>query len=104
GGERAGAQKNGEVVGRLHREVSGDLAASAQDRLANDGRGDHLLVEHHRKGPPDVLLRDLREFARAGGVEFEGDDRLAGALIEAGLYVPEVLAGGAHSLLAQIGV
>src|SRR5262249_50461615 len=104
GGKRTGAQKNGEVVGGLHRKVSGDLAASAQDRFANDGRGDHLVIEHDRKGPPDILLGDLREFARPGGVEFEGDDRLAGALIEAGLCVGEFLAGDDHPLLEQIGL
>src|SRR5262249_47305788 len=42
------------------------------------------------------------EFARAGRVEFERDDRLAGALIEAGLGVGKLLAGYDHPFFEQI--
>ena len=66
------------------REAAGDLAGAAEDRLADHRRRDHLVVEHDGERPADILLRHLREPARAGGVEAEGDDRLAGALVEAG--------------------
>ena len=102
GRQRAGAQQDGEVVGRLDREVARDLPASAQDRLADDRRRDHLVIEHDRERASDVLLRDLRKFARAGGIELEGDDRLAGALVEAGLRVGELLARHDDPLLEQI--
>ena len=91
--QRAGAQQDREVVGLLDREVAGDLAGAAEDRLADHRRRDHLVVEHDGERPADVLLRHLGEPARAVGVEAEVDDRLAGALIEAGLRVGEVLAG-----------
>ena len=89
GRQRARAQQNGEIVGGLHREVAGDLPAAAEDRLADDRRRDHLVVEHDGERPADILLRDLGELARARGVELERDDRLAGALVEAGLRIGE---------------
>ena len=85
-------------------EAAGNLAGAAEDRLADHRRRDHLVVEHDREGPPDILLRRLREAARAVGVEAEGDDRLAGALVEAGLRVGQVLAGHHDALLDQIGL
>jgi hypothetical protein len=44
-----------------------------------------------------------REFARARGVEAEGDDRLAGALVEAGLRIGEVAAGDQDAFFDQVG-
>src|SRR5262249_53851184 len=104
GRQRAGAQKNGEIVGGFHGEITRDLAAAAQDRLADDGSGDHLAVAHDGKRPADVLLGDLREFARARGVELERDDRLAGALVEAGLRVGELFARHDDALVEKIGL
>ena len=88
-----------EIVGRLHREAAGNLAGAAGDRFADHGRGNHLVVEHDRKGLPDILGGGLREFARARGIEAEADDRLARALVEAGLRVGQIAAGNQHLLL-----
>ena len=88
----------------LHREVAGNLAGAAEDRLADHRRRDHLVVEHDGERPADVLLRHLGEAPRAVGVEAEGDDRLAGALVEAGLRVGQVLARHQDALLDQIGL
>ena len=44
---------------------------AAEDRLADHRRRDHLVVEHDGERLADVLLRRLREFARARGVEAE---------------------------------
>ena len=55
--QRAGAQQHGEVVGRLRREVAGDLARAAGDRLLDGRRGDHLVVEHDGEALADVLAR-----------------------------------------------
>ena len=55
--QRARAQQNGEIVGGLHREVAGDLPAAAEDRLADDRRRNHLVVEHDGERPADILLR-----------------------------------------------
>ena len=52
---------------------------------------------------PDILGRRLRELARAGRVEAEADDRLAGALVEARLRVGQVAAGNQHLLLDDVG-
>ncbi len=47
------------------------------DRLADDRRRNHFVVEHDGKRLADVLLGRLREFARTCGIETERDDRLA---------------------------
>ena len=93
GGQRAGAQQHGEVVGALDGEVAGDLAGAAEDRLADLRRRDHLVVEHDGERPADILLRRLAEALRALAVEAEGNDRLVGALVEGGLRVDQILAG-----------
>ena len=80
----------------LHGEIAADLAGAAEDRLADDRRGDHLVVEHDGEGQADILLGHLAEALGAGGVEAEGHHRLAGALIEAGLRVDQVLAADQH--------
>jgi len=104
GGQGAGAQQNREVVRRFHGEIAGDLPAAAQNRLANDRRRDHLVVEHDGERPPHVLLGDLGKFAGAGGIEFEVDHWFAGALVEGRLRVGELLARNDHPLLQQIGL
>ena len=55
-------------------------------------RRDHLVVEHDREQPPDVLRGRLAEALGAADVELEVDDRLAGAVVEARLGVGEVAA------------
>ena len=85
--QRAGAQQDREIVGRLHGETAGDLPGAAGDRFADDRRRNHLVVEHDGERLADILLGGLGEFARARGIEAEADDRLAGALVEAGLRV-----------------
>ena len=53
--QRAGAQQQGQLVGLLRGEVAGDDAAAAEDRLADDRRADHLVVEHDGERLADVL-------------------------------------------------
>ena len=101
--QRAGAQQDREIVRLLHREAAGNLAGAAEDRLADHRRRDHLVVEHDGERLADVLLRHLGEAARAVVVEAEGDDRLAGALVEAGLRVGQVLARHQDALLDHVG-
>ena len=100
--QRAGAQQDREIVRLLDREAAGNLARAAEDRLADHRRGDHLVVEHDRERAPDVLLRHLREPARAVDVELEGDDRLAGALVEARLRVGQVFARHQDALFDHV--
>ena len=100
--QRAGAQQHREIVRLLDREVAGNLPRAAEDRLADHRRRDHLVVEHDRERAPDIFLRHLREAARAVDVELEADDRLAGALVEAGLRVGQILAGDHHALFDHV--
>ena len=44
-------------------EAAGDDARAAEDRLADVGGRDHLVVEHDRERLADILLRDLAELA-----------------------------------------
>ncbi len=67
-------------------------------------RRDHLVVEHDGEGQPDILLGDLAEALGAGGVEAEGHHRLAGAAVEAGLRVDQILAGDQHLVLQHVGI
>ncbi len=99
--QRAGAQQDGEIVGALDGEIAGDLPRAAENGLANDRRGDHLVVEHDGERLADVRSRRLGELARAGRIETEADDRFAVALIEAGLGVDQIAAGDEHALLDQ---
>ena len=103
GRQRAGAQQHGEIVGALRREIAGDLAAAAEDRLADLRRRDHLVVEDDGEQPADILLRRLAETLRALAVEAEGDDRLAGALVEGRLRVDQVFARHDDAVLDQVG-
>ena len=96
GGQRAGPEQHGEIVGPLHGEIAADLAGAAEDRLADDRRRDHLVVEHDGEGQADILLGHLAEALGAGGVEAEGHHRLAGAAVEAGLRVDQILAADQH--------
>src|SRR5262244_491366 len=102
-GELARAQQHREVERLLDREAAGDLPAAAEDRLADHRRRDYRAVDHDGERVADVLLRDARELAGAGGVELEVDDRLLRARIEADLGVGQI-AGGDHSVfIDQIG-
>ena len=94
----AGAQQQRQIAGRLHREAAGDDAAAAEDRLADDRRADHLVVEHDRERLADILARRVAETARAGRVELEADDRLV--VLEGGLRVDQHVAAD-HDALAH---
>ena len=83
--------------------MAADLPRTAEDRLANDRRRNHLAVEDDGEGQAYILLRRPGEALGAGGVEAEGHDRLVGALVEAGLRVDEVLAAHQHLLLDHVG-
>ncbi len=100
--QRAGAQQDGEIVRRLNGEIPGNLPRAAEDRLADHRCRDHLVVEHDGERLADIRLRRLGEFARAGRIEAEADDRLAGALVETRLGVDQIGAGDQHALLDQI--
>ena len=80
----------------------GNLPGAAEDRLADHRRRDHFVVEHDGERLADIGLRRLGEFARAGRIEAEADDRLAGALVKTRLGVGQVGAGDQHALLDQI--
>ena len=54
GGKRARVQQHGELARRLHREIALDIALPAQDRAPDDGRRDHLVVEHDGKAASDI--------------------------------------------------
>ncbi len=75
----------------LDREVAGDLARPAGDRLADHGRADDFVVQHDGERSADVFRGVLAELARARGVEPEVDRRLA-VLVERGLRVDQILA------------
>ena len=90
------------LFAELDGKAAGDLSSAAEDRLADDGSGNHLLVEHDGEWTSDILLGHLGKLARARGVELERHDRLAGALIETGLGIGELLAGHNHALFQQI--
>ena len=98
----ARAQQNGEIVGGLNCEIAGNLPGAAQDRLADDGRRDNLVVEYDGEGLAHIGLCHLGEFARTGRIETEINDRLVGTLIEAGLRIDEIGARNQHALLDQI--
>ena len=102
GGQSARAQQHREVVGLLHREAAGDLARAAGDGSENARRRDHLAVEHDGERLADVGAGHLAEALAAAQVEAEVDDRLARALVEAGLRVGQVLALHHDALLDRI--
>src|SRR5215470_5517949 len=100
--QRAGAQQDGKVVCGLHREIAGDLALAAEDRLANDRSRDDLVVEHDGERPPHILQRCLSEPARARIVEPEIHDRFAGARVEARPRIDDVTARNDDALLDDV--
>ncbi len=74
--QRARAQQQRQVVGRLHGEAALDDAGAAEDRLADHRRADHLVVEHDGEGLADILARRVGEAARADRIELEAHHRL----------------------------
>ena len=100
GRQRAGAQQQRQVLRLRHGERAGDDAAAAQDRLADHRRADHLIVEHHRQRPADMIAGGAPELARAHRVEAEADHRLA--VLEGLLRIDQPLAGDPDALLHQI--
>ena len=100
--QRTRAQQDGEIVRLLHGEIAGNLPGPAKDRFADDRRRDHLVVENDGERLADILLRGFGKFTRTTRVESEADDRLAIALVEAGLGVGEIGAGDQYALLDQI--
>ena len=67
----AGPQQYGQIVGILDGEVAADLPLAADDRLANDGRADHLAVEHDGERLTDVARADIGEALGADAIEPE---------------------------------
>src|SRR5262249_35280295 len=102
-GQLAGAQQDRQVICRLDGEAARNLPTAAQDRLADDRRGDDLVVEHDRERLADILLRGLSELPGPVGIETKVDDRLAGARIEARLRIDDIAAGQYRALVDHIG-
>src|SRR5690606_29227964 len=100
--QRACTQQNREVVCALDREVTGNLARTAKDRLADLRRRNHLVVEDDRKQAANILLGGLRKTRRALIVEAEGNDRLVRPLVEGRLRVDEVFAGDDDAVLDDV--
>ena len=73
----------------FYREIAAQLPRAAEDRL--HWRRQNHIVEHDGERSPDVLGRVPAKGACAGVVEAEGDDRLAGALIEGGLRIGKLV-------------
>src|SRR6266849_4239730 len=96
----AGTQQQRQIGRRLHGEASRDDAAAAEDRLADDGGGDHLAVEDDGEGLADILLRRIAEAASAGGVELEPDHRLV--VLEGRVGIDQQVAADDHSLADDI--
>ena len=99
--QRARAQQQREIARRLYREAAGDDAAAAEDRLADDRRADHLVVEHDRKRLADIVAGRVAKALGAGGIEAEADDRLV--VLEGGLRVDQRVAADHHPLAHDIG-
>src|SRR3546814_8880085 len=83
-------------------EPTADLAGAAGDGFLDDRCAQHLVVQHDCEGAADVAFGDLGELVRADGVEAEGDDRLAGALVEGRLCVDQALAADGYARLHRI--
>ena len=100
--QRAGAQQQCQIAGGLHREAAGNDALPAGDRLADDRRADHLIVEHDCEGFADILAGRIAEALAAGRVEFEADHRLV--VLKGGLRVDQRVAADHDPLAYDIGV
>jgi hypothetical protein len=77
----AGPQQHGEVIRVLDGEVAADLPLAADYRLANDGRADHLAIEHDGKRLTHVARADIGKALGADAIEPEVDDPFAGARV-----------------------
>src|SRR5437588_6300 len=97
------AQQDRQIVGGFDGETAGDLTGAADNGLADHRRGNHLVIEYDREPASDILTRGLGKLARARIVELERDDGLAGALIETGLGIGQLLTRDDDAGLEQIG-
>ena len=108
----AGAQQHGKIVGVLDGEVAADLALATDDRLANDGRADHLAVEHDGERLTDMARADIGEAFGADAIEPEVDDPFPGARVLPGVGLGQIRAvdldvpsnGNALCLMPPFGV
>jgi hypothetical protein len=101
-GKCAGTQQRRQHNRILDAETAADLPRTADDRLANDRRAENLAVEDDGERPADIGARDVGKRARPRAVEAEGNDRLAGLLVEAGAGVGQALAADGHAILDRI--
>src|SRR3546814_8028148 len=83
-------------------EPTADLVGGAVDGFLDDRCAQDLVVQHDCEGAADVAFGDRGELVRADGVEAEGDDRLAGALVEGRLCVDQALAADGYVRLNRI--
>src|SRR5690606_25858776 len=100
GGQGARAELNGQIICALNGEIAGNLAGPAEDRLADHGCRQHLVVKHDGERSSYVFLRETSECAGARLIEAECDDRLVGPLIEARLGIDKLIAAN-HRCFAQ---
>ena len=100
--QRAGAQQDGEVVGALHGEVAGNLPEPPRIGSRITGAEITSLSSTMANGLPTFSCVTWAKLRAPRGVEAEGDDRLAGALVEAGLRVGQVLARDEDALLDHV--
>jgi hypothetical protein len=96
GRQSAGAQQHGKVIGAGRGEAAADLARTTGDRLVDDRRGDHLVVEHDGKALADIARGDFAKGDGAARVELEADDRDTLLLVIGRLGINERLAAERH--------
>src|SRR5690606_13411915 len=65
GGQGARAELNGQIICALNGEIAGNLAGPAEDRLADHGCRQHLVVKHDGERSSYVFLRETSECAGA---------------------------------------
>src|SRR5215469_8539079 len=94
-------QQQREIARRLHRKAAGDDAAAAEDRLTDDRRADHFVIEHDSEGLADILARCVAKAFGPGSVEAETDHRLA--VLKGRLGVDEGVAADHHALAYDVG-
>ena len=88
---------------RLHRETAADLPGAAKDRLADHGRGDHLIVEDDGERLIHVILGEIAELARTGVIEAKRNHRFVGAAVEGRLRIDQLIAAHDRGFAQKLG-
>ena len=102
-GQGAGPQHDGQVLGVIHGEGTGDLGFSAGDLVPDHGSRVDFVIQNNRQPLSDVIPGDPLKNSCPPGIKGEGNIGLAHLIVELDPGIGNGFSGEGRSLLEKIG-